>query len=372
MDMKIHPEFSFIAGKGIWIIFLIAGYAGPVRAVEDNSFVKAELLAASDILLYNFSIQHLQSLESERNIRVEANAGRIKIDYQPPEGFLIGQVEEVVESSLGGNVQYATPLGNRTRIRLSTGYFNGFTSHRSLWIDTYYKQLFTGFDTYEESDPWSAFSEMRVQYEFLPATGILSVAGSYQYEETPTYWDVDLTGTLNKEETIARTWSLNGSAELLATPRTRVRARVWLRERTGRSTRSSFTTEALHALGDTLFLKALYGHTREGADLRANWGYLHLEKELSERHSLRLYASRYRDNGEIEDTSPSVQLTAPPASTWETGIGYRYQSGRSLRLSFTLGYFQTRYGNASGNVLSSALYAEREWLSAGCSIQFLH
>lgn len=356
----------------ILAVCLLPAFSPTLSAeAESNAFLKAEHLRADDIRLSAFTFQYLQNLESGKSLRVETNAGRIRMKYRPPDGFLVGRDERVSESSTGGSIQISLPTGDWTRVRLSSGYSGGYSSYRTLWIDRYYRQLFGGFDTYEASDPWSAFGEVNLRYEFLPATGYVSAGCSYQYEETPAYWDVDLKGNLNKGETLARTWSFQGSAELLVSPRNRVRGQVWVRDRTGRPVRVSFTLEALHAFTDTVFFKALYGHTREGAAFRANWGYLHLEKELAEGHFLRLFGNLYDDNGELEDTSPSVQLAAPPVRSWEAGIGYRHQLGESFNLHLTLGYYESDFEEAGGPVFTSALYMDRTWLSAGASVQVL-
>lgn len=350
-------------------LFLGMLAVNPLRgATENNVYSKGEVLLSSDIALSTASLQALKSTGETTRLRMEAVASRIAIDYRPPEAFLIGEAESISEYALGANVQAQNDLTEGSSAEFSLGYTDGFSNYRSLWIDTYYRQLFGGIDGYERSDPWSGFAELIFRHEFLPATGILLAGVSFQYEETPILWEMDLAGNLEPAASISRMGSLYGAIEALLNRKTRVRAQLWLSERTNRDLRLIVATELIRALAEDLFLKANYGHAREGDAFHGNSFNLELEWEINERYSISLYGNYYEDTGEFEETASAVQLTAPRARTRELGVKFHYERFPDIRFEVYAAYFQSRYASAGETyAFTSALYADRDWLSAGLS-----
>ncbi len=293
------------------------------------------------------------------------------VDVHVPGGFLPDATASESQWAGGVTVQWASD--DRWVLDASVGLSSGYQDYRSLWLATYYRELFGSFQGYREPDPSGMSWAFGLQHRLRLLEGVVKASLAYRRDHIAPFYEKPLFAPLRSGRDVLESWSGELSLETVPHRRWRVKGSAGLTSTTGRDLRSHGTFESRWALREHLVVKGNIGVTYESPGFHAAEGGLGIEVDWENEWFISLSARFYSDNGLVRDPD-FVSSAAPPLDSTQLGIGLRYLHPRlDWALKFGGGVYWTNFAPVGRNSRDfSDLYKDRQWLfgQAGLSVKF--
>jgi hypothetical protein len=349
------------------VFFLAGPGAASVRAdmPPTEATLAVEALGCGDIRLREANLQAQESPGSCQYV-VSATDGRIGIDYAPARHDIVSQPASRVGERTAAELTARFCTGADFVPFGGVGCYRGFTDYRSVWLDEYYRQMFSGVPGYAGVSPqgWHALAGGR--WSYVPGSAILQVTLLEQGDTVSPGYEPQIGGPLVRGRDRLQTTAERVSTENVLTPALRTLLEVGATSTTGRETRYSVQGSLNWAICDTLTLRTVVAGVREPPAFHAVSAALSLERDWSARWFAGLTVRGYRDSGEVVD--PLIVSSAAPAlRTMYVAAGLRWQGARAaVRLEG--GPYRTRYDDvALGSAQFARIYQDRNWRCLQCT-----
>jgi hypothetical protein len=324
-----------------------------------------ETLGSSDIHLQEMNLQAEVSPSGNQYV-FSATESRIDIDYAPARYDIVSQPVRRVED------RTAAELNARFRTNADwvpfagAGAYRGFTDFRSVWLDEYYGQLFSGVRGYSRVDPqgWHAMAGGR--WSYVPGSAILQLTLLQQGDTVSPGYEPQIGSPLLRGRDYLRTTVVRLSTENVLTPTVRSLLEAGATSTTGRGMRYSLQESLNWAVSNTLTLRAVVAGVHEQPAFNAASASLSLERDWNARWFAGLSVRGYRDDGEVVD--PLIESDAAPAlRTISAAASVRWQ-GERIAVRLEGGPYRTRYDAvALSSVQFARLYEDRHWRRLQCT-----
>lgn len=359
----------------------VAAFIWSISLWGTDIMVSMEQLDSDDITYLSASIDGSAELGTA-DLRVLFVSQNIDVAYQtagyPIDFVTIDQQRD--ETYVGGSVSVVQSMTETVQWLGTLGYYKGFSRHQSIWLDEYYKQLWSdrevAGDRYSDPDPSGVSIDLGMRWEYINSNAFLQLSGSYsKVTIAPGYEfmvDGERAGELVQGVDELDVISLSLSSENNLSRRARMKNSLTVSSTTGRDPRFTYLAAVNLAVStDWIFqLEGIYA--REGSEFESTRLKGSLIYSISDQLSVNFTASRYRDNGEIEQAN-----LATDAAPGQTGI--RFFTGLSWiseseihQLSITVGLYENRYDELGLDRRFEPLYRSRDWsfIQLGYQISF--
>jgi hypothetical protein len=329
-------------------------------AVPDTeAILGTDALECGDIHVEEVNLQ-ADGTEPGSDFTLSCTQTRIGIDYAPaPEDFVsqpVDRVEECTAASLTTRLDIDSAFSPLAVV----GGYRGFTDFRSVWLDEYYRQLFSSVPGYAAVSPhgWNALAGGR--WTYVPGSAFLQGTVLRQNDNVSPGYEPQIGLPLLRGLDRLRTVEVRVSTENVVSPTVRTLIEAAATNTTGRVTRYSVRGSANWAATENLTLRSTVSGVREGDGFNAESASVALERDWHARWFLGLAARGYSDSGEIVD--PLIVSSAAPAlRTLDVAASLRRQGLRSA-FSLEAGPYRTRYDPVPlGSSQFARLYESRNW-----------
>ena len=359
MPMRRTVSVAMVALASVWVALVRAGLPGT------EATLAVEALECGDIRLREMNLQADRS-SSRHQYVLSVTAGRIDIDYGPARYDILSQPVRRVEE------RAAAELTMRFRtdadfIPLAGGDgYRGFADFRSVWLDEYYRQSFSGVPGYAPASPhgWSVFAGGR--WSYMPGAAILQGTLVQQDDTVSPGYEPQIGRPLLRGRERLRTTAVRVSNENVATSTVRTLMEISATSTTGRDTRYAGRGSVNWAVSDTVTLRGVVAGEREQPAFHATSVALTGERDWKARWFAGLTVRGYRDSGEVVD--PLIGSSAAPAlRTVHIAASLRWQ-GERMAVRLEGGPYRTRYENvALASAQFARLYRDRNWRRGQCT-----
>jgi len=324
-----------------------------------GAILAADALECPDVRAGEANFQADATL-AKSQYEVSATRTRIGIDYAPArDDFVTRPVNRVEESTAVSLTARMATDSDFSPLAVVGGY-RGFTDYRSIWLDEYYRQYFTGVPGYAAVSPdgWNALVGGR--WTYVPGTAILQCTLLRQGDTISPGYEPQIGAPLLRGLSRLRTTQVRVSTENVVSPTVRTLLQAGATNTTGRVTRYSLQGSVNWALTGSLTLRSVVAGVREGDGFHAESASATLERDWDARWFLGLGARVYGDSGEVVD--PLIVSSAAPAlRTLDVPVSLRWQGSRAA-LSVEAGPYRTRYDVIPlASTQFARLYANRNW-----------
>ena len=347
----------------------------PIRAVaewnSDDFTVSAssEWMSASDVQLLDSDVT-VRWRTFDRDVSATAGWAPIVMDYIPSAANLIGVPADLDSNRTSWQFTWREGLEDRWRWNLSAGGYEGFTDYRSLWLEEYYRQLFSGVIGYRPADVGGANASIGGTYEYLPQCGMINWSLAFQTDDASPAYEKPIGGNLIRGVSSYETWRFGLGSEHVLSPTARFKQDAAAFQTTARDWRYVYRGETVWALADEWSLRSAMEGSLEG-DFHSAAASLMMERDWDARWFLGIQARVYRDNGQVIDPQ-IVSSSSPPLDSLQMQLTLRHE-GEQIVWRFAVGPYLTEYGAIGpGNRTFDTLYRDRDWLSmqAACTWRF--
>jgi len=352
----------------------IAGTTTPLTQKAEADF---EGLLSSDIQLTGTTLRY-DWKKGGTEWRAVFSYNTIDLDYKPFTRFdVLTQPRSIHEDYFGGRASVRQALGDRLAWLGAVGTYDGFRSFRSVWLDDFYRQRFSGDPLYFPSNPQGFNASTGLRWEYQPTTGFAEANFAYAYDQVSPGWDLpggtpqNPTPPLEHGRDILHTYAPGLKFENVLTSRVRALHEFQLAITSGRDPRYIYRGYVNVALGERWTCRASGGYTQEDPEFEAWFAGATLEYELTPRWFLNVSGRYYTDTGEVED--PAVPSSAAPGlQTWQIGGGLRYAGGRHSFKLYAAPHFARYEPLDLGTREFTHLYRDRDWflLQAAWAVEF--
>jgi hypothetical protein len=347
---------------------LAAGQAA--HAFEAGS----EALWTSGIALTDSSFAYRQT-RPRSELTLSLAYSSIDLEYQPADFDLISQSAELAEHRVpiqGGLKQKVAPT---LSLLAGAGVYDGYSNYRTLWLNEYYRQYFSGVPGYKSLDPDGYNLSGGLRWEYQPAASFLQIEGFYSRDDVPSAYEVLILpapqiGTeLFRTTDRLHTAGVRLSLENVLTRRIRALNEIQIADTTDRDPRLSYQGSVNWALAERWVIRSVVGLSKEEPRFHSFTVASTLEYDWDQRWFVSVFGRYYKDNGEI-DNPLLLSVAAPALETVQAGVGLRWQGERwSFRI--VAGPYFTRYATVESDVKPfEKLYRSRDWASAQAALSF--
>lgn len=326
-------------------------------------------MSASDIQLFDSDLT-IRWRNLERDLSTSIGWAPIHMDYIPSSASLIGKPADLDSNRASWQFTWREALEKTWRWNLSAGGYEGFTDYRSLWLEEYYRQLFSTVPGYREADVGGANVSVAGTYEFLPQCGMINWSLAFQTDDASPAYEKPIGADLIRGVSHYETWRFGMGSEHVLNPRVRFKQDAAAFQTTSRDWRYVYRGEVAWAVADEWSVRSAMDGSLEGGFHSGSFSLM-LEKDWSARWFVGLQARAYRDNGQIIDPE-IVSSSSPALDSLHIQLMLRHESER-LVWRFAVGPYLTRYGGLGlANRTFDTLYRDRDWLSmqAACTWRF--
>ncbi len=341
----------------------------PLPMATGDSFydLQSDALISSDISLLATRFLR-RGVGNAAETEVVLSYRRFDIEYQPfSEADVVGDASRRLESNVSLRSSLNSYASQSLQYKLSAGAYLGFTDHRSIWLDEYYRQQFSAIDGYEKADPWGMDVSAGLTWDTLSSYGILGASLGFQQDDVAPGYDRPLFQPLERGRERLYTASLALTMETVASPWIRILHELRFAKTTDREVRYGYRGFVNLALSENLVARFEGAYTFEEtalegeSDFRSYSTGLTFEYDWDQRWFLGVSGRLYDDNGQIE-TSILVSNGPPPLETRHLGLSLRRQEERnSWKLS--LASYESRFEKVDTNIRPFGnLYKSRDWL----------
>ena len=316
-----------------------------------------EGLFASDIQLTQSSFGYTQK-RGGHEVTASGAYSTYGLDYEPVAFDFLGSPVSVekrrTSGGLGGRANLLDPL----TALVSGGLYEGYTDHRSVWLDEYYRQQFAALPGYVPAAPKGENIVLGLRWEYLPAAGFVQGDIGYSHDRTAPGYEIDFSG-LRRSRPDLYTASYHLAFENVVTRRVRVLNEFRLSDTTDREQRLNYQGSLNIAVGERWVVRGFGGYTQERPTFEAHYFGGTVAYEPAAGWQFDVSGRYYHDSGEIENSLFSS--AAPGLDSWQVGLGVRRVWGAHSFKVFVAPYF-TRYQPAGiGTAFFQNLYKDRTW-----------
>lgn len=262
----------------------------------------------------------------------------------------------------------------------------GFGSHRSIWINEWYRQWFEGLAGLRKPNPFGVSGSLGLRWEYLPASGFIEAEFTYARDHIAPGYDEVFDPAFGLVAVTPLRSDLNTRAgrltfENVLTKRVRSLVELRLANQSERGLRWSGLATLHYAVARAWVLKAEGGYTLESLDgenvpatvrdapFEAWWIGGAVERQLGDHWYIGLSGRLYEDNGEIE-SSISFSSAAPAARIWQAGMGIRWVKGPHAAKVFA-GPYRVDHDEVDFQTLFfKSLYRDRTFLMTQLAYSF--
>jgi len=322
--------------------------------------VAGEALVSPDLSIVDAAI-HLSRSTSRWEQDFTFTQSYNRIEYRPPIAPGPWEQPEVRKETMDGLRFRVGRTGGATMVPyMKAGVNKGYTDHRSIWIDEYYRQNFESDAAYKQADPWGGSVSLGLRWEYSPSTAFLEGSVTYQFDEvTPGYFP-ELRSPLRRGVDELHTWGFRLSSENAWSPRFRILQEISLIETTGREARFACAGSFNYALGEKWTIRATLDGATEKPDFVAGSVGCFVERELREYLLAGAGLRWYEDSGELEDKT-IISSAAPSLKTLRAEGGVKW-IGKQVAIRLNTGVYLTHYGETgTGSEEFFHLYDDRNW-----------
>lgn len=334
---------------------------GEVLSAQDFMVsASGEWLSASDVSLLDTDLT-FRWRTVEREISGTLGWAPIEMDYLPSAMNLIGRPAELEDTRESWQFTWREALEATWRWNVSAGGYTGFTDYRSLWLEEYYRQLFSGVKGYWPADVGGTNASFGGTYEYLPQCGMINWSVAWQGDDVSPAYEKIIGGPLVRGLSRYETWRVGLGSEHVLHPRLRFKQDAAAYQTTARDWRYVYRGETAWAMTDEWAMRAAVDGSREGG-FHSGALTLLVERDWNAEWFLGFQVRAYRDNGQVIDPT-LVSASSPPLDTLQLQLTLRHAGPRFIwRLA--VGPYLTRYGAlGAGNRTFETLYRDRDWLS---------
>jgi hypothetical protein len=362
---KDVPGFPALVG----VALALAGSSALLKAENFIVSTSGEWLSASDVSLLDMDWT-LRRRTLERDISASIGWAPIEMDYVPSAASLIGTPADLDDARTSFQFTWREALEETWRWNFSAGGYDGFTDYRSLWLEEYYRQLFSGIPGYREADLGGMNASIGGTYEYLPQCGMINWNVAFQSDDVSPAYEKLIGGPLVRGIDHYETWRFGLGSEHVLSPKVRFKQDAALYHTTERDLRGVYRGETAWAMTDEWSLRSSMEGSLEG-DFHSAAASLMVERDWNAKWFLGLQVRAYRDNGQVIDPK-LVSSSSPPLDSLQLQLALRHES-EHLVWRLAVGPYLTRYGAIGvANRTFDTLYSDRDWLSmqAACTWRF--
>lgn len=343
-----------------WLALVFALVPLPASGQEVTLGWSTEIARAPDIFLED-SEMNARWKDLKREISLMLGASQIDLDYLPPKVNILGVVNERDELKKSGQFTWREGLDQRLQWNLTCGAYQGFTDYRSLWLDEYYRQLFSTVAGYQTADVGGLNASIGGRYEYLEASGLINWSVGWQQDAVSPAYEKIIFGPLVRGESNLTTWRFGLGSEHVLMSRLRVKQDAALIQSTARADRYAYSAEAACALTDAWTARLRLEGVKE-EDFHAASMALWVERDWAGKWFVGVTVRAYRDNGQILDPL-LISGSAPPLDSLLVQATLRY-SGTHATWRLGAGPYLTHYAALGpGTARFAPLYQDRDWLA---------
>lgn len=291
--------------------------------------------------------------------------GRYSMDYEPVPFDFNGENKHLSETNLALQLNGRKQVRDHFWLMVGAGIYDGFTNYRSIWLDEYYRQQFSGLvdfpgaDNYVEADPKGINATAGSRWEYKPGTGFAEINVSWLNDDVSPGYEIDFDG-LRRGALRLTTGAVSMSTENVLTKRMRSFAEIRASETTARSTRYGADVTLHVALGQNWVSRWNIGGAMEDPRFDAFYGRWAFEYQVKDNFTWFVDARYYEDTGEIENALLFTSA-APGLISKRLGVGLRWMGNTwSARVYFAP--LATDYEPTKENTdFFQNLYRDRDW-----------
>ena len=372
MPMKLNRIYPLM-------VVLLNSAMPSLLTAERALGIDAEWLGSDDIS-YASTLLTWEEMNPSLDWSVDLRLQQIDVDYVPA-GYPIDIVTEPrdrEEQEYSLRSEFGLKSGDSIEIRPSLFVSSGWTSHTSIWLDEYYRQLWQGStvpgDRYEEPDPYSIGGSILLKWDYFHSQSFLNTTIGYTRRTIAPGYDFavegERAGQLVRGIDQLDDWSIDIASDNVVTSWLRVQNGITLLDTKARDPRLTFRSSANIAFGEWWVLRLSAAYARESSEFDASRYQTQLVRDISYNWSLFGGFGYYRDSGEIEQANLATDA-APRLTTrnWTAGLAWTASdSSRSFRLS--VGYFKHQNASDQLDLRFRNLYSEREWILLKAAYNF--
>jgi len=345
---------------------------GTMLSLKADGFMlsaSSEFMSASDVSLLDSDLT-LRWRTLERDLSATFGWAPIAMDYIPSTVNLLGSPADLKSDRTSWQVTWREGLEETWRWNVSLGGYDGFTDYRSLWLEEYYRQVFSNVPGYYPADVGGMNVSIGGTYEYLPQCGMINWSIAWQADDVSPVYEKLIGGPLVRGISHFETWRYGIGSEHVLSPEIRFKHDAAILDTTERDLRVTYRAEVLWAVTEDWTLRSSLDGSLEG-DFHSSGVSAMIEKDWDARWFLGLQLRAYRDNGQIVDPQ-LVSSASPPLDSLSVNLTIRHETEHVVwRLS--AGPYLTRYGALSqGNRTFDTLYRDRDWLGiqGACTWRF--
>ena len=334
------------------------------RAAAQNwlAGLSNEMQAASGVCLEDCEL-NARWRNPQREVSVVAGLADLHLDYEPSPWDLTATFQKLEETRNSEQLTWREGLDTPWRWTFSGGGYVGYTDYRSMWLNEYYRQIFSGVPGYRQANPRGLNASAGATYEYLPLSGLISWSVGWNSDEVSPAYDKLIGVPLLRGLSQYETWRFGLGSEHVLSPTLRFKQDAAAILTTERECRYTYRADTLWAVADTWATRFWLEGWHEGA-FHSAAAAASLEHDWDAHWFAGVLTRVYRDNGQILDPSIVVSGDAPPSDTLLVQLTLRY-AGANASWRLGVGPYLTRYAPPTAKTLRfSTLYRDRDWLCA--------
>lgn len=348
---------------------LLTGSGTEANAENFMTSISSEWLSASDVSLLDTDFT-LRRRTLDRDISASFGWAPIEMDFIPSASNLIGTPADLDDARTSVQFTWREALEETWRWNVSAGGYDGFTDYRSLWLEEYYRQLFSGLPGYRAADVRGANASIGGTYEYLPQCGMINWNVAWQSDDVSPAYEKLIGGPLVRGVSHYETWRFGLGSEHVLSPRIRFKQDAAFYHTNDRDLRYVYRGETAWAMTDEWSLRSSMEGSLED-DFHSAAVSLMMERDWNAQWFLGFQVRAYRDNGQVIDPQ-LMSSSSPSLDSLQLQFTVRHE-GEHLVWRLSAGPYLTRYGAlGTANQNFDTLYRDRDWLSmqAACTWRF--
>jgi hypothetical protein len=336
-----------------------------VKHLSEASF---DALLSSRIGLMEAAASYRQTRPTS-DFKVSLSASTLAVDYEPARTDIITRPTRLQERQTAFQSSFKKAWNPAWTWLASAGIYEGFSDYRSLWLNEYYRQVFSGVAGYHKAHPWGFNLSAGLRYEYWPAAGFFQAEGlAYRDNIAPEY-EKDLFHPLQRGRETLDTAGVRLSFENILTRRLRSLQEIQIAQTTDRESRYSLQSSLNWAIAEHWVLRSVAGASMEDPKFHSLSLGSTLERDWDQKWFASLFGRFYRDSGQIEN-SQIITSATPALETFQIGAGVRWQ-GTKASFKLVAGPYFSRYGSLERATLPfGKLYRDRDWFFAQVAIAY--
>jgi hypothetical protein len=352
-----------VNGQASGLLFALAtllvppGVSGETSTPGDAAF---EILNSADVRLSEGNVR-LRRISGTRETALALTNANICADYAPAPADIVSSPRTRRETRWGGQFTGRWNTAGTVSGLAALGGYRGFTDYRSIWLDEYYRQLFSVVPEYRAIEPWGANASAGARWAYVPGSAFAQGILAWQHDRVSPGYEPQVFAPLRRGRDRLETFALKLSTENILSPTWRTLFEASVVDTTGRRPRYALQASVNWAASDAWTLRTVLSGVTEQPAFRAWSGALTLERDWAARWFAGLTLRAYRDTGEVVD--PLIPSSAASAlRTIHTAASLRWQGDRAA-FRLEAGPYRSRYAALPpASAQFARLYRQRDWL----------